>query len=272
MAAKLPVRYRHAASRRLTALPFSNQPTTGALVMPRVDANANPLHRTSKIWQFQLASAMVRLVEHHRPNEMEPLEQYMCYWIGFSNICITIASDQGCRPALVTTGGRVQLEQVGDFSMPRVRLAEEREQLEAVNKALSPQLKEKLILHRCTRFFVNRLPRVDGDELTLDARGQRLNGVLDIGRTVDADNLVWCPIDQALYYAYLNGERSGERAEILGKQILAVLFTVGKNRFHGGKRADEVSNRNVVEHALPLLKEVVNSFVSAPERGVFGGR
>lgn len=236
--------------------------------MPRVGENTNSLNRSSKVWQLQLAYAMVRLVEQRRASDMEPLDQYMCYWVGFSNICNAIASEQGCRPALLTSGGRVQLEQVGEFSMPRIRLPDEREQLEAVNKAISPQLKEKLILHRCTRFFVNRLPRIDGEELTLDSRGQRLNGVLDIGRTVDADNLVWCPIDQALYYAYLNGERSGERTDKLGGEILAVLFTVGKNRFHGGKRADEVMTRTVVEHALPLLKDVVNSFVSAPERGI----
>jgi len=240
--------------------------------MPRVDASTTALFWTSKVWQFQLASAMVRLVEQRRPSEMEPLEQYMCYWVGFSNICVTIANEQGCRPALMTSGGRLQLEQVGDFSMPKVRLPEEREQLEAVCKVLSPQLKEKLILHRCTRFFVNRLPRFEGEELTVDARGQRLNGVLNIGRTFDAANPVWCPIDQTLYYAYLNGERTGERADKLGREILAVLFTIGKNRLHGSRRADDASARNVVEHALPLMKEVVNSFVSAPERGAYGAR
>jgi len=236
--------------------------------MPRADQNnTTPLFWTSKVWQFQLAIAMVRLVEKRRPSELDPLEQYMCYWVGFNNICVTIANEQGCRPALLTSGGRPQLERVGDFSMPKVRLPEEHERLEAVNKVLSPRLKEKLILHRSTRFFVNRLPRFDGEELTVDARGQRLNGVLNIERTVDAANPVWCPIDQALYYAYLDGERTGERADKLGREILAVLLSVGKNRFHGGKRTDDASIRNVVEHALPLLKEVVNSFVSAPERG-----
>src|ERR1700690_514438 len=108
--------------------------------MQRGDPNTTSLFWTSKVWQFQLASAMVRLAEQRRPSEMEPLEQYMCYWIGFSNICITIANDQGCRPALVTSGGRPQLEQAGGLSMPKVRLPEEREQLDAVHKALSPLL------------------------------------------------------------------------------------------------------------------------------------
>lgn len=240
--------------------------------MQRADANSTSLFWTSKVRQFQLASAMVRLVEQRRSIEMEPLEQYMCYWVGFGNICVTVANEQGCRPALVMSGGRLQLEQIGDLGMPRVRVPDEREQLDAVNKVLSPQLKEKLILHRCTRFFVNRLPRFEGDELTVDSRGQRLNGVLDAGRTVDGANPVWCPIDQALYYAYLGGNRTGERSDKLAKEILTVLFTIGKNRFHGSKRADDATTRNVVEHALPLLKEVVNSFVSAPERSANGTR
>jgi hypothetical protein len=199
---------------------------------------------------------------------MGALEQYICYWVGLQNICVTIANEQGFRPELLTSDGQLQLEQVGGFRMPRVRMPREREQLEALYTALSPQLKEKLILHRSTRFFVNRLPRFHGDELTVDARSQGLNGVLDIGRTVEAANPVWCPIDQALYYAYLGGERTTEGTEKLAKEILSLLHTIGKNRLHGEKRADDASTLDVVEHGLPLLKEVVNAFVSPPERAV----
>jgi hypothetical protein len=222
--------------------------------------------RTFRAWQFQLASAMVRLAEQVRRSEMEPLEQYMCYWVSFNNICVTIANEQGYRATLLTSNGALQLEQVGGFAMPRVRIPQEREQLEAAYNVFSPQLRERLILHRCTRFFVNRLPRFQGHELTVDSRGQRLNGVLSIGRTVEAPNPVWSPIDQALYYAYLSGDRTSEGTDQLGKEILSLLYTIGNNLFHGGKRADDASDTNVVEHALPLLKEIVNSFVSSPER------
>jgi len=225
-------------------------------------------HRTPGAWKFQVAYAMVRLVEQDRHSEMEPLQQYMCYWVGLKNIAVTIANKQGCRAELLTSDGQLQLEQFGGFRMPRVRMPRERERLEALSKALSPQLTEKLILHRCTRFFVNRLPRFHGEELTVDARGQGLNGVMDIGRTVDAANPVWCPIDQALYYAYLGGERTSEGTDKLGKEILTMLYTIGTNRFHGGNRADDAPIAHVVEHGLPLLKEVVNSFISPPERGV----
>ena len=236
--------------------------------MRLVDPNTVLQLRTPRAWRFQVASAMVRLVEHERPSEMGSLEQYMCYWVGLQNICVTIANEQGCRPAHLTSEGQLELEQVGGFSMPKVRMPEEREQLDAVYKVFSQQQKEKLILHSRTRFFVNRLPRFQSDELTVDARGQRLNGVLDIGRTVEAANPVWCPVDQALYYAYLAGDRTNEGAEKLVKEILNLLHTIGKNRLHGEKRADDASTLDVVEHGLPLLKEVVNAFVSPPERAV----
>lgn len=224
--------------------------------------------RTFRAWQFQLAFSMVRLVEQGWRSEMEPTEQYMCYWVSFNNICVTIAHEQGYGPELLKSNGKLQLEQVGGFAMPRVRKPKEHHQLDAVSKVLSPQVKESLVLHKCTRFFVNRLPRFEGQELTVDSRGQRLNGVLSIGRTVEAANPVWSPIDHVLYYAYLNGERTSESADILGKEILTLLHTIGNNLFHGGKRVDDASDINVVEQALPLLKEVVNSFVSSPGRRI----
>lgn len=228
--------------------------------------------RMFRAWQFPLAASMVRLVEQARRGDMEPLDQYVCYWVGFNNICVTIANEQGHRPELLASDGQLQLEQVGAFRMPRVRTSKAHERLEAVHKVFPPQLKEKLILHKSTRFFVNRLPRFQGHELTVDARGQRLNGVLSICRTVEADNPVWSPIDHALYHAYLKGERTSEGMDSLAKEILGLLDTIGTNLFHGGKRADDASDINVVEYALPLLKEIVNSFVSPPERRHKTGR
>lgn len=213
-----------------------------------------------------MASAMVRLVEQGRRSEMEPLEQYMCYWVGLKNIYVTIANEQGSRPNLRISDAQLQLAQVGGFSMPNVHTPNEREQLEAAYKVFSPQLKERLILHRCTRFFVDRLPRFHGHEFAVDRRGQRLNGVLNIGRTVEATYPVCSPIDHALYYAYLKGNRTSGGTDKLGKEILSLINAIGNNLFHGGKRVDEVSDTIVVEHALPLLKEVVNSFVSPPDR------
>lgn len=222
--------------------------------------------RSFRAWEFPLAFSMVRLAEHGMRGELEPLEQFMCYWVGFNNICVTIANESGCGPAPLKSGGRPLFEQVGDYTMPRMHAPKARERLRAVCRAFSPQLKETLILHRCTRFFVNRQPRFQGQELTVDARGQRLNGVLNIGNMDGAGNPVWSPVDHALYYAYVNGERVPEAADRLAMQILVLLHTAGKNLFHGGKRADDASDINIVEQALPLLKEAVGAFVRLPER------
>ena len=150
--------------------------------------------------------------------------------------------------------------------MAKVHIPEERERLEILFKTFSSPLKESLILHKCTRFFVNRLPRFQGHELTVDCRGQRLNGVLNIGKMVVPANPVWSPIDHAVYYNYLNGQRTAAGADKLAWEILLLLQTIGMNLFHGGRRTDDASDINVVEHALPLLKEVVGAYVRVPER------
>lgn len=218
-------------------------------------------------WKFPVASTMLRLLEQHSRDDIEPLAKFLCYWMSLKSICATIAAERGCLPMLVTTDGQLQLEEVAGLSMPRVQMPTEHEQLEATFRVFSAQLKERLILHGCTRFFVNRLPRLEGDELTVDARGQRLNGVLDLRRTLEAHNPVWCPIDHDLYYAYVRGERTSAAADKLGMQILALLHTIGNNRFHGDNRVDYVSTTSVVERALPLLKEIVDWFVTPPVRG-----
>lgn len=222
--------------------------------------------RSFRAWEFPLAFSMVRLAEHGMRGELEPLEQCMCYWVAFNNICVTIANESGHAPVPLKSGEQREFEEVGGFTMPRMHAPRERARLQSVCAMLSPQLKETLILHRCTRFFVNRQPRFQGQELTVDARGQRLNGILNIGKTDEAGNPVWSPIDHSLYYAYVNGERSREGADRLALEILILLLTAGKNLFHGGKRADDASDINIVEQALPLLKEVVGAFVRLPER------
>ena len=215
---------------------------------------------------FPVASAMVRLIEHGLRGDVEPLAEYLSYWVGLKSICATIAAERGCLPTLETSDGHLQLEEVGGLSMPRVRVPTEYEQLDAMYQVFSDQLKEKLILHRCTRYFVNRLPSLRGEELTVDARGQRLNGVLDLRRTVEARNPIWCPIDHDLYYAYLNGKQTSVAADKLAMEILTLVYTIGNNRFHGDSRVDYVSTVSVVERALPLLREIVEWFVNPPRR------
>ncbi len=51
--------------------------------------------------------------------------------------------------------------------------------------------------------------------------------------------------------------------DALAKQVLDLLYTVRNNAFHGGKRADDANDREVVERALPLLALVVDAFLQS---------
>jgi hypothetical protein len=119
----------------------------------------------------------------------------------------------------------------------------------------------RLIEHPSVRYFVYRTPSWQGQRLEHDAAGQRLNGVLNIGYTVSADHPVWSPIDTQLYERYMAGSQGAQERNLLAKQILDLLYTVRNNTFHGGKRADDANDREVVEKALPLLAMIVNSFL-----------
>ena len=94
-----------------------------------------------------------------------------------------------------------------------------------------------------------------------DGRGQRLNGVLNVGYTVDVAHPVWAPIDRALFGKAEQRTLKADERDVLARQILDVIYTVRNNLFHGGKRADDANDREVLERALPLLVMVVGSFL-----------
>jgi hypothetical protein len=125
----------------------------------------------------------------------------------------------------------------------------------------SDGLKRGLVEHPCTQFFVDRKPSWRGQCIEVDVSGQRLNGVLNVGYTVDARHPVWTPIDTVEFAAYHRGDKTPERLNALATQVLDVLYTVRNNTFHGGKRADDANDREVLEKSLPLLAMIVNAFV-----------
>lgn len=115
--------------------------------------------------------------------------------------------------------------------------------------------------HPSTSFFVYRTPSWRGRRIEFDASGQRLNGVINVGYTVNTDYPVWSPIDTGQYELYMRGYRVVEVSNALAMQILDLLYTVRNNAFHGGKRADDANDHEVVERALPLLVSVVEAFL-----------
>ena len=150
--------------------------------------------------------------------------------------------------------------------MTKVEGASEGEQIAEAVDLLTRDVKHYLISHPSVAFFVKRIPRFEGMPLEFDANGQRLNGVLNVGYTVSRAYPVWSPIDPALYVSYMGGDpdytkRTAADRDLLVRQIVAVLYTVRNNTFHGGKRADDSHDIEVAAMAYPLLKLIVDSFL-----------
>lgn len=187
---------------------------------------------------------------------------FLCLWAAFNNIYTTIANRSGRRASLQTSDDGVpKVRHVGNVEIPRVIFPKEREQIDLAFSQFAPDLRRDLILHESTSFFVYRTPRWQGKEVRKDGKGQKLNGVLNVGHTIDALNLVWSPINTESYEQYTQGNQSNDLRDILSRQILDVVYTVRNNLFHGGKRADDAYDVEVVVKAIPLLSMIVSSFL-----------
>jgi hypothetical protein len=122
-------------------------------------------------------------------------------------------------------------------------------------------LKERIIKHENTTFFVYRVPRWHDEPVEYDSQGQKLNGVLKVARTVSKDYPVWSPIDTEVYERYINGKIvSPDEVNFLVEQIVNVLYSVRNNLFHSAKRMDDSNDVEVVDKAIPLLLLIVSAF------------
>lgn len=119
----------------------------------------------------------------------------------------------------------------------------------------------KLVERQSTRYFVYRTPKWRGVSIESDVSGQTLNGVINVGRTVDQKYLVWSPIETKLYERYFTESLGPHERQELADQILHVIYTVRNNLFHGGKRTDDANDVDVVSRALPLLRMIVEDFL-----------
>jgi hypothetical protein len=91
--------------------------------------------------------------------------------------------------------------------------------------------------------------------------GQRLNGVLNLRNTVDSNYPIWCPINIPAYQRYITGQPASNDEDLLARQILILIYTIRNNTFHGGKRADDANDIEVVGRATPLLITILNHFI-----------
>lgn len=214
--------------------------------------------------EIPIANSMIELAE--RADHL--FQRYICYWVAFNNIYtlvskrlaeeLTIAAKYDLIPKLSRTGGEInyKINEWG-YWFPEMKLTSERKQILATTNLMGEKTKNKIVFHRNISFFVDRIPK--GVRSRSDSRGQLINGVLNITRTIESEYPVWSPIDTQVYQRVLKGDRS--EIDILIDQIIMMLYTIRNNLVHGSKNPNEANDNQVVEMALPVLEIVVKSFI-----------
>jgi hypothetical protein len=218
-------------------------------------------------YEVPVAYSMVKLAMQFKA-DVHPFGVFTCYWAAFNNVYVTIADQKGRKPQLrANPDGSPRTRAVGHVKVPQVDSVSEREQLDLVVQQFTADLKRRLVEHASTSFFAYRTPHWRGQPIRRDANGQLLNGVLNVGHTIDAQHPVWTPIAVPIFEEYIAGARDQTRLDALVRQILNVLYTIRNNAFHGGKRSDDANDQEVLQQALPLLIAIVESFVQVRHAG-----
>jgi hypothetical protein len=202
---------------------------------------------------------MMHVLRQGHLNEF-PFEAYCCCWMAFNNIYAKLSEGSVHSPSLTGRNHRP----VGGVVVPQVHNGSERGQIAVAVRRLPPQLKHRLILSEHAEYFVLRTPKLRGEPKPVDLLGQPLNGVLNVGHTLATGQLIWQPIDRTGFQQYKNGDRNKRLRRSLARQIVLVLYSVRNNLFHGGKIRNNDNDEEVIEHALPLLKQLVDTYIAQP--------
>jgi len=213
--------------------------------------------------ELPIAYSMIATARRIRPRRDggHTFEQYFLFWTAFDNIYTTIAHRKGKRTQyLETDDGSIVRVPNGNVQIPEVVIVREREQIHLAIQEFADDLKQSLILHEGTRYFVSRIPLWQGIKIEFDAFGQRVNGVIHVNYTSDSQYPVWSPIDIPYYEEFLENSDNEENRNFLARQIVDLLYTVRENFMQGGKRLDDANDITVVENALPMLELIVTSF------------
>jgi hypothetical protein len=213
---------------------------------------------------FKVACSMVRWVDANP--KADPVHVYASYWMAFNNIYVTLADFSGkrVRPNRHRNGS-VKMKPVYGCDMPDVEKVSERDQIGVAINELAASAKADLVGHENVGFFVNRAPVYHSWELEQNKAGQKLNGVLNVGHSIDDDYPVWTPLSREAHAKIKSNSASKAEIDLVAKQVVEMLYTIRNNLFHGGKRADDAQNQDVLKNAVPLLEIVVRFFLRDSE-------
>lgn len=211
---------------------------------------------------FDVACSMVGWINANP--SANSVHLFASYWIAFNNIYVTLADFSGVAASLKTNvDGDVEITKVDGYDMPKLSKVTERQQMNVAFGELTAETKATLVRHTNVAFFVNRTPFFDRYPLEENRTGQKLNGVLNVGYSLDSAYPVWSPLSREAYKSVTLNVASEAEIDTLTKQILDMLYTIRNNLFHGGKRADDAQDEDVLQNAIPLLAIIVRFFLRA---------
>jgi len=202
------------------------------------------------------AHAMLTL---SRTFDEHPVQAYLCTWTAFECIVRLVARQSGVKPHYkLRKNGTLRMMEIGGIKMPKV-ISPKQELIRSTALGyLDTQVKHALIVHRSVKVFVNRTPTFGNRLVKKDSRGQQLNGVIDVSRTIDARYPIWSPITLSWYRAYMRGEADDVVRQDLVMQIVAVLDTLRVNILYADGTNEKESGQNLAIYAKPLLHILIN--------------
>jgi hypothetical protein len=195
-----------------------------------------------------------------------PFVNYMLYWIAFNNCYVFLWDADGKKVTqLKIENGGILTKPNGSVLVPQVKGQHtETQRIENAFLHWNEKFKIALVKSPATHFFVNRTPRLKSyKSIEHDANGQKLNGVLDMAKTIDENHPVWRPIDRDAYERFRKRGRAKNDIDLLAGQILWLLYAVRNNLFHGSKVANDATDKKVVENATTLLTMILEYLLPA---------
>lgn len=204
--------------------------------------------------EIPIAMSMIDLVDI----SPHSFQKYSSLWTAFNNIYVLLSNRQGLRVTLSQNkNSQNGIDYFWNYCFPKVKTPPEKEQIRIALKFFNPEIKDRLIRHPNIPFFIERTPA--GVQEKFDHHGQEINGVLNLTRSIFPDVIIWSPINRIAYQDYLNGNASVQ--QLLVEQIVFMLYTIRNNLDHGGKNPSDANDTQVIEMALPILREIVDFFI-----------
>jgi hypothetical protein len=163
-------------------------------------------------YEVPVAWASVAFAKKHE----HPFVAFSNYWAAFNNCYVTLYGLDGKNKAsLRIDSGNPKTRSNGSVKIAEVTgIPSERDEIEHAFGQFTEKLKIDLIGSPHTQFFLERTPILQQQygpvPIATDAFGQKLNGVLNLSRTVNANYPVWSPLDRPAYERFQGGNASKE--------------------------------------------------------------